>query len=175
MSKLNDIINHTMGIEGGEVNDPDDRGGLTKYGITQATWAAAGNKGSVSDATPDQARALYMLVYIQRPGFAPIVDISDKVCAEMFDTGVNMGVTWPGKFLQEGLNVLDGSGLTVDGKVGPATLAALKAYLKKRPRDGEGNLVKILNVQQGQRYIDIVKANPTQRKFVNGWFAARIF
>lgn len=176
MSKLLDIINHTMGLEGGVSDHAADKGGLTKYGITQATWSAAGYPGAVSAATPEQARAIYMKNYIQQPGFAPIVDISDAVCAELFDTGVNMGPVWATRFLQRALNALrtSGSSLTVDGKMGPASLAALKDYLKSRPKDGESNLLKALNSLQAVRYIEIVENNPSQKAFINGWLGQRV-
>ncbi|PIL53378.1 hypothetical protein B4N88_17455, partial [Acinetobacter baumannii] len=47
------------------------------------------------------------------------------------------------------------SDLSVDGVYGPATLNALKNYLNKRGKEGEKVLVRVLNIMQGQRYIEI--------------------
>ncbi|HDX5780373.1 TPA: hypothetical protein R6Q21_003883, partial [Acinetobacter baumannii] len=63
---------------------------------------------------------------------------------------------------------------TVDGIYGPATLNALKTYLAKRGKDGEKVLVRVLNIMQGQRYIEICERNPSQEQFFYGWIANRV-
>lgn len=69
------------------------------------------------------------------------------------------------------MNLLNNQGkagwpdLTVDGVYGPATLNGLKTYLAKRGKEGEKVLVRVLNIMQGQRYIEICERNPTQEQF----------
>ena len=46
-------------IEGGYVNDPDDPGGETNYGITKRLAVAHGYKGSMINMTQDQAKEIY--------------------------------------------------------------------------------------------------------------------
>ncbi|AZC08141.1 peptidoglycan-binding protein [Acinetobacter nosocomialis] len=46
--------------------------------------------------------------------------------------------------------------------------------LAKRGKEGEKVLVRILNIMQGQRYIEICERNPTQEQFFYGWIANRV-
>ena len=52
----------THGMEGGEVDDPIDRGGHTIYGVTKKTFKrykkATGYKGDFSELTPEMAREI---------------------------------------------------------------------------------------------------------------------
>ena len=45
--------------EGGYVNNPADRGGATKYGITEAVARANGFKGNMKDLPLEVAKAIY--------------------------------------------------------------------------------------------------------------------
>lgn len=167
---LDQIIDVTIKAEGGYVNDPADRGGATKYGITQVVARANGYTGDMRDLPLDTAREIYKREYAVKPGFA---DFPSQVAAELFDTGVNMGTAKATEFLQRAVNALGGAGIAVDGKMGPATRGAVNAYLQSR-----GNAVdilcKTLNCLQGVRYVEIVEKNPTQRKFINGWIGNRV-
>lgn len=167
---LDQIIDATIKAEGGYVNDPSDRGGATKYGITQAVARANGYTGDMRDLPLETAREIYKREYAVKPGFA---DFPSQVAAELFDTGVNMGTAKATEFLQRAVNALGGAGIAVDGKMGPATRGAVKSYLQSR-----GNAVdilcKTLNCLQGVRYVEIVEKNPTQRKFINGWIGNRV-
>ncbi|HHX4899582.1 putative peptidoglycan-binding domain-containing protein, partial [Acinetobacter baumannii] len=39
---------------------------------------------------------------------------------------------------------------------------------------GEKVLVRVLNIMQGQRYIEICERNPKQEQFFYGWIANRV-
>lgn len=164
---LDDMINATVKAEGGYVNDPSDKGGETNYGITVATARANGYNGAMRDLPLQTAKDIYRSEYLVKPGFS--IFPSD-VAAELFDTGVNMGPATATKFLQRAVNALYGSGLTVDGKMGPATKSAVAGYLASRTA-ASAILVKSLNCLQGVRYIELVEGNASQRKFINGWFS----
>lgn len=170
---LEQIISATIQAEGGYVNDPSDRGGATKYGITEKTARANGYTGDMRDLPMETARGIYRSEYIVKPGYDAFVSVSSELAAELFDTGVNMGPATATKFLQRAVNALYGSSLVVDGKMGPATRNATLEYLKSRS-NASSILVKALNCLQGVRYIELVEANATQRKFINGWIANRV-
>ena len=100
-------------------------------------------------------------------------DFEDQdVANEMFDTAVNMGVGRAGKFLQECLNYLNRNGslfddLVEDGKIGPASLAALNEI---ESNGDAGILLTMLNVCQGRHYMEYMRKSPTQEKYARGWF-----
>lgn len=167
---LDQIIDATIKAEGGYVNDPSDRGGATKYGITQAVARANGYSGDMRDLPLQTARDIYKIEYAVKPGF---IDFPSEIAAELFDTGVNMGTAKATQFLQRAVNALSGAGIAVDGKMGPATRSAVNTYLKSR-NNAVDILLKALNGLQCVRYIEIVEANPSQRKFINGWIANRV-
>ncbi|HHP8809977.1 TPA: glycoside hydrolase family 108 protein [Acinetobacter baumannii] len=166
--------------EGGYVNNPADRGGATKYGITEAVARANGFKGNMRDLPLEVAKAIYRKNYWTLPRFDQVNGISPAVAEELLDTGVNCGVAFAKPLLQRALNLLNNQGkagwpdLSVDGIYGPATLNALKTYLTKRGKEGEKVLVRVLNIMQGQRYIEICERNKSQEQFFYGWIANRV-
>lgn len=166
--------------EGGYVNNPVDRGGATKFGITEAVARANGYKGSMRELPLDVAKAIYKKQYWTAPRFDQVNAVSSAVAEELLDTGVNCGTGFAKPLLQRALNLFNNQGkagwpdLSVDGIYGPATLSALKTYLAKRGKDGEKVLVRVLNIMQGQRYIEICERNPTQEQFFYGWINNRV-
>lgn len=166
--------------EGGYVNNPADRGGATKYGITEAVARANGYNGNMRDLPLEVAKAIYRKNYWTAPRFDQVNAISSAVAEELLDTGVNCGVAFAKPLLQRALNLLNNQGkggwpdLAVDGIYGSATLGALKIFLAKRGKDGEKVMLKVLNIMQGQRYIEICERNPTQEQFFYGWINNRI-
>lgn len=166
--------------EGGYVNNPADRGGATMYGITQAVARENGFKGNMKDLPLDVAKAIYKKQYWTAPRFDQVNTISSAVAEELLDTGVNCGTGFAKPLLQRALNLLNNQGkagfpdLVIDGVYGSETLRALKTYLAKRGKEGEKVLLRVLNIMQGQRYIEICERNPSQEQFFYGWIANRM-
>lgn len=176
---IDDIINRTIGVEGGYVNDPKDPGGETIWGITVATARRNGYVGQMRNMTKTNAMAIYRSEYFTRPGYDRVGTLSKALAEELFDTGVNMGVKVASSFLQRCLNVLNREGkdyadLVVDGDVGLATMTSLAAYLQVRGKDGELVLLTMLNALQGARYIDLAEKKETNERFIFGWFKNRV-
>ncbi|WP_273430451.1 glycoside hydrolase family 108 protein [Chitinibacter tainanensis] len=177
--KINDLLDHVVGLEGGYVNDPNDSGGETIWGITIAVAREEGYTGRMQDMTREQAKQIYLKRYWIKPKFADVGARSQAVAAELFDTGVNCGTATAGMMLQRALNVMNNQAafypdLKVDGAIGPATLAALDKFLAKRGADGEAVMLKALNCLQGERYIDLAERRQKDEAFIYGWIRNRV-
>jgi lysozyme family protein len=152
MSDVEALLAALLRREGGFVDHPDDRGGPTNFGITQNVARAAGWSGPMRDLPRAIAIGIYRERYWQAPRLDALAAIAPGVAAEVFDTGVNMGVGTAIGFLQRSLNVLNaGAAVLVDGRIGPSTLAAVCALLTRRGARGEAVLLRALNALQGAR------------------------
>ncbi|WP_283202086.1 glycosyl hydrolase 108 family protein, partial [Acinetobacter baumannii] len=69
--------------EGGYVNNPADRGGATKFGITEAVARASGYKGNMKDLPLDVAKAIYKKQYWTATRFDQVNIISSAVAEEL--------------------------------------------------------------------------------------------
>ena len=118
------LIDELIEREGGYANHPADRGGPTRFGITEAVARAHGYGGAMALLPRDEAAAIYRRLYWLRPRLDAIAKRAPRVAAELFDTGVNMGPAVAVTFLQRALTALnrnakDYADLTPDGRVGP--------------------------------------------------------
>jgi lysozyme family protein len=173
------VIDGIIARERGYVDHADDRGGPTNHGITVAVARANGYDGDMRDLPLSLAREIYRKRYIVRPAFDKVWLVDHRIGDELIDTGVNMGPNRPGEFLQRWLNGFNDTGsryadLFVDGRLGPVTLDALRAFLRWRGAEGERVMVVALNCLQGGRYLEITEGDRTQRAFLYGWMRARV-
>lgn len=173
------IIDGIINLEGGYSNDPLDAGGETIYGITAVTARANGYHGPMKTMPRSIAVQIYKNRYWLEPKFDRVNTLSPAVAEELCDTGVNCGVGFAEGILQSALNLLnrqeaDYKDVAEDKSIGPATLGALASYLLKRGKEGELVLLRMLNVMQGSRYIELAKAKPSQEAFLYGWFLNRV-
>lgn len=67
-----------------------------------------------------------------------------------------------------------GRDIAIDGKIGPATIGALKAFLAKRGKDGETVLMRALNSLQGARYLELTEKREKNETFTFGWMLNRV-
>jgi len=176
---IESMIEATIGKEGGYSNHPSDKGGPTRWGITEAVARKYGYKGDMRSLPRETAVAIYRQKYAIDPGFAAVAQISPAIGEELFDTGVNMGPGVPALWLQEWLNVFNQQGrlypdIKEDGDIGPATLAALRAFLKARGSEGERVMVRALNCSQGERYKMLSRARQANEDFTWGWLRTRV-
>jgi lysozyme family protein len=176
---INAVIDSLIAREGGYVDHPADRGGPTKWGITQAVARANDYAGDMRDLPRDEAVKIYRRVYWDRPGFAAVAKTAPKIAAELLDTGVNMGPPVAIGFLQRALNALNRSGtdypdIVLDRQCGQKTMAALSAFLRIRGAEGETVLLKAIEALQGERYITLSEQRPANEAFTYGWIANRI-
>jgi lysozyme family protein len=173
------LIDELIEREGGFVNHPADRGGATRFGITEAVARAHGYSGAMSMLPRDEAAAIYRRLYWLRPRFDEIARRAPAVAAELFDTGANMGPAVAITFLQRALTALNRNGkdypdLVPDGRAGPRTIAALDGFLQARGRrGGQTVLLRALEALQGERYLRLAERRPANEAFLYGWLANR--
>ncbi|WP_438334815.1 glycoside hydrolase family 108 protein [Edwardsiella tarda] len=173
------IFDALLGREGGYVDHPHDKGGPTKWGITEKVARAHGYTGDMRNLTRVQALKIYESDYWSGPRFDQVADLSARVAAELCDTGVNMGPSVPSKWLQRWLTAFnDGERLypdiSADGVIGPRTLSALRTYLDARGEEGEQVLLRALNCSQGDRYLDLAEQRVQNESFLYGWVRERV-
>lgn len=179
-AKLNALIDNLISVEGGYVNNPNDRGGPTKYGITEKVARAHGYTGDMKDLPRQTAFDIYYADYISGPRFDQVFSAGYELLAEeLIDTGVNMGPSVAAKFLQRWLTALNNMGklypdLSADGMIGPRTISALKSLGNHR---GVATVDKVLtsacNSLQAARYLDIAERTESQEAFLWGWLVNR--
>lgn len=174
------LIDELIEREGGYVNHPADKGGPTRFGITEAVARAHGYRGAMTQLPREEAAAIYRRLYWLRPRFDEVARRSERLGAELFDTGANMGPAVAATFLQRALTALNRNGkdyadLTPDGRIGPQSLSALDAFLEARgKRGGETVLLRALEALQGERYLRLAERRPANEAFLYGWLANRI-
>jgi lysozyme family protein len=113
---FDDVFKTLIGYEGGYSNNPADPGGETMYGITKRVAVANGYTGEMRDLTLDQAKAIAKSQYWDK---FHCDQYDGAIGFEVFDAAFNGG--HPTQWLQQA------AGVTADGVIGPATIAAIKA------------------------------------------------
>jgi lysozyme family protein len=156
---VTEIINRVLDAEGEEYsNYPEDRGHETKWGVTMPVLAEfRGCSVTVSQLqalTREEAFEVFEHLYANRSGFLQIRD--ERVSAMLIDFAVNAGIGAATKALQGVL------GVTVDGICGPVTVAAVNSW------DGAA-LLKRLGLARQKFYVGLVKRDPSQVVFLEGW------
>lgn len=165
MLNVNQIAETIVDREGGYVNDPDDPGGATKHGVTIHTLRRLGldldQDGDV-DAQDvrqiDRALAVQIFVdhYFERP---KIADLPAPLHATVFDMYVNSGANAV-KILQRLLQDMRIS-VTVDGAIGPQTIAATGQAIGAAP----DHLVDAYGIARRNYYYALGDARPASRKY----------
>jgi lysozyme family protein len=138
-------LDKVIELEGGYVDDPTDRGGETKYGISKKAYP----NEDIKNLTIERAKQLYIQDYV-KPCKADL--LNKDIQYAHFDAAVNHGVKGAAKILQRASGVKD------DGIIGKITLKAcenlsLERYLLFR----------------AFYYMEIVGNNPSQYKYIKGW------
>ena len=144
-------------FEGGFVNHPDDKGGITNKGITLQTYRDyCGADKTVKDLQNMSYGTWQKIMKDMYWDKCKADKIENQSLAELIvDWRVNSGVT--GVMKVQGL-----LGCKADGIIGPITLSLINSA------DAEFLFERIWKARQ-QFYINIVKRNPKQKVFMNGW------
>lgn len=158
MSNFDFAFEDVIGLEGGYVNDPVDKGGETKYGIAKRWYPNV----DIKNLTLEEAKQIYWRDFWNPLQLALIKD--RDIAAEIFEQAVNMGRSQAAFHVQTGL-VLLGEIVVIDRYLGQASIAAIERLGAAR----KAVYLKVLNGLQFVRYLEIVKDDPSQKRFFVGW------
>lgn len=106
-------IKRVLGHEVGYVNDPEDPGGETKWGISKRSYPDL----DIAALTRDHAIAIYERDFWERIHHRVLPDALDF---QLLDSAVHSGIEQSIRFLQRALHVAD------DGYFGPVSRQALQ-------------------------------------------------
>jgi lysozyme family protein len=134
--------------EGGYVNDPDDPGKETKFGISKRSYPAL----DIPNLTEEDARDVYLVDFWQPAG----CDGMPQVVADaVFDFAVTSSVRRSVRVLQQA------AGVPIDGVVGPNTLAAVA---------GAADLVAArFTLIRMAYYAELAVKQKKNQKYLAGW------
>jgi lysozyme family protein len=157
METIETIIEDIIATEGGYVNHPQDKGGVTNMGITKETlrrWRKAPTTDDdVRSLEKKEAEQIYLKRYYLKPR---INKLPKKIQPFVMDDAVLSGANSAIRSLQRYLRVLP------DGIIGPKTIAAAK-------HESPTALLIGLTKRRVERLCRIVQRDPDQNIFLVGW------
>ena len=165
MPSVEEVAAQIVAREGGYVNDPEDPGGATNYGVTIGTMKSLGldlNKDGRVDATDvrmltrAQAQQIFVEHYFRRPRLS---DLPPAVQASVFDMYVNAG-TNAVKILQR-LVARMGFSATADGVIGPQIVAAAHDAAAAAP----DHFADAYGIARRNYYYSLADQRPASRKY----------
>ena len=165
MQSVAQIAKEIVAREGGYVNDPDDPGGATKYGVTIHTMRRLGlDKDADGRITPEdvrrltraEAEAIFVDHYFRRPRIDRLPPVLQ---ASVFDMYVNAGGNAV-KILQR-LLVRMGEQVDVDGAIGPQTVRASENAYSRAP----DHIADAYGIARRNYYFRLADRRPASRKY----------
>ena len=149
------VIGRTLSFEGGYVDDPDDPGGATNFGISQRSYPDL----DIKHLTRDQAIAIYY-----RDRWPKYSQIRSEVRGKLFDLGVNAGDREAAIILQRACRSITANLFPhEDGVIGPQTLNTVNSYSNPEA------LVCAIRSEAAGHYRVLVAEKSSRAKYVDGW------
>ncbi len=148
--RFDKAFNWILLAEGGEVDDPDDAGGHTKYGISKRSYPFI----DIHSLTKETAKTIYYRDYWLP---AHCDELPAPLNTAVFDCAVNSGARRAILLLQVALKTV-----RADGVIGRRTLAAIAMHDPK-------SLTSSYLSERAIFYTNLAQKKPTQRKFLRGW------
>lgn len=165
MSTFDKAHKFTAKWEGGYVENPNDPGGATKYGISLRFLKQQGldigdvdgdgdiDVADINALTPEATARIMKGEFWDKMG---LDDIKPRCAMVVYDTAVNMGPSYARKMAQKAL------GVTADGIWGQVTKAALRVC------DDKKTAIAMCHIRRA-RYHEIVQKNADLGVFLKGW------
>ncbi|ABV93499.1 hypothetical protein Dshi_1757 [Dinoroseobacter shibae DFL 12 = DSM 16493] len=165
MRNVQHLAKEIVAREGGYVNDPDDPGGATKYGVTIHTMRRLGldltGDGTITPQDVKKlSRAQAEEIFVKRYFEAPKIGLlPEALHATVFDMYVNAGSNAV-RILQRLLRDM-GLDVSVDGAIGPQTAKAAHAAHDAAP----SHLVDAYGIARRNYYYRIADRRAASRKY----------
>jgi len=176
MKTFGDYIRYIINnFEGGFVDDPDDRGGTTKYGISLSflkyhhldlTGDGIANEEDIKSLKKADAIEIYRVYFWEKIKGEELNKIDHWIALFVLDTHINTGMG--GAILQRAINdFYKKRVLRVDNLIGTKTLSAL--------RQANLQMVRLYLLKHRELYyVNITKNRPKNIKYLMGW-SNRVF
>ena len=163
MANVNQLAPFILKWEGDFVNDPADLGGATNMGVTISTWKQVGyDKDGDGDIDVNDLHLLTRDDVVNRVLKPHYWDRwkADEIKSQSV---ANILVDWVWASGAHGIKIPQRLlGVTVDGIVGPKTIAAVNA---RNPRE----LFDMIKIARFDFIEDICRKRPANNKFKRGW------
>ncbi|SFI61294.1 holin-associated N-acetylmuramidase [Celeribacter neptunius] len=165
MKSVQQLAMEIITREGGYVNDPDDPGGATKYGLSLATLKRLGldldGNGRIENRdirrlSRKQVCDLYVEQYFHRPR---IDELPPVLQPSVFDMYVNAGANAV-RILQRLLTDM-GQRIAIDGAIGPQTIEAAFIAQSLAP----AYLADAYGIARRNYYYALADRRPSARKY----------
>ncbi|WP_102223496.1 holin-associated N-acetylmuramidase [Acidimangrovimonas sediminis] len=165
MPTVEEIAAEIVAREGGYVDDPDDPGGATKYGVTLETMTRLGidltgdgriDTSDLDRLTKAQAIDIFVRHYFREPG---LDGLPGMLQPSVFDMYVNAGANAV-RILQRLLTEM-GFACDDDGVIGPRTRAQARAAAAAAP----GHVADAYAIARRNYYFRLADARPASRKY----------
>jgi lysozyme family protein len=138
-------FDRVIGNEGGLVDDPNDPGGLTQWGISQSSYPDV----DIRALTRNDAKQIYRRDFWER---IHADQLGEGIAFQVFDFAVNSGIGTAVRKLQRTIGVAD------DGHFGPISRAALAAL-------SQSDVIMRFAAER----LDFWRSLSTWPRFGNGW------
>ena len=156
LENFEDIIDIVLRAEGGYVNHKYDRGGKTKYGITQKAYP----KEDIENLTVERAKLLYKRDYWDK---YKVGEYPAYLRHIVFDMIVNHGFRTYSYIMQKAVVEYTNSYIKIDGYAGSKTIEAIKNIKETR------GFIYAVRLSRIAMYESIVSRDRTQQVFLLGW------
>lgn len=175
MATFESAISLILKHEGGWVNNPNDPGGATNFGISLRFLADHPHDGDfdgdgdvdaedIKNMSVEDAKVVYKKFWWIKYSYGNIAD--QTIATKVLDLSVNMGASRAHKLLQQALNSAFGLKLTVDGVLGPASFSILNSIADG---DQEQKLITAYCDEAWNFYQRLIAGNPKLNVFQKGW------
>ena len=159
-SRFKRFFARLMDFEGGLANDPDDRGGLTKYGICKKVYPDV----DIRNLTLEEAADIFRRDYYELMQIGSVQN--EQIAYAIFDMGVLSGPGTAVTLLQQAINEFSVKQIAEDGAIGPKTLNAMSAE-----NINQTGLLHMYIVCRKNYHLGIIKNDSSQSKFKKNWVA----